>query len=70
MCQWRSRRSATAARRASADHHAVHIERTLPSTAFEEFQTPFNLGPVVEVDTTRAVDVEALVAEVTLLLRS
>lgn len=57
-------------RGASAGHHAVHVDRSLPDTAFEEFQSPFNLGPVLEVDTTHAVDVEALAAEVTLLLRS
>ena len=57
-------------RGASATHHPVHVARALPPAAFEEFQRPFELGPVLEVDTTHSVDVEALAAEVSCLLRS
>jgi hypothetical protein len=57
-------------RGASASHHVVHVDRVLPGAAFKEFQSPFNLGPVLEIDTTQAIDIEALAAEVTLLLRS
>lgn len=57
-------------RGSSASHHAVHVARSLPPAAFEEFQSPFNVGPVIEVDTTHAVDVEALAVEILLLLRS
>jgi predicted kinase len=57
-----------ARRGASAAHHEVHVERSLPDASFEGFQSAFNLGPVLEVDTTRAVDVEALAAEVVRLL--
>jgi hypothetical protein len=51
-------------------HHAVHVARTLPVEAFHEFQDPFGIGPVIEVDTTRKVEIEALAAEVSLALRS
>lgn len=57
-------------RGSSATHHAVHVARSLPAAAFEAFQTPFGLGPVIEVDTTRAVDIDTLAAEVRLILDS
>jgi predicted kinase len=59
-----------AQRGASSGHHAVHVARTLPVEAFHEFQDPFGIGPVIEVDTTHPVDIEALAAEVSLALRS
>ncbi|MGH3475341.1 MAG: AAA family ATPase [Acidimicrobiales bacterium] len=59
-----------AQRGASANHHPVHVARTLPTEAFHEFQDPFGVGPVIEVDTTREVDIEALAVEVSLALRS
>lgn len=59
-----------AQRSASANHHPVHVARTLPAEAFHEFQDPFGVGPVIEVDTTREVDIEALAVEVSLALRS
>jgi len=40
----------------------VHTWRTLPAEVRAQFTGPLALGPVVEVDTTRSVDV-ALVAE-------
>jgi hypothetical protein len=59
-----------AQRGASASHHAVHVARILPVEAFHEFQDPFGIGPVIELDTTRQVDIEALAAEVSFALRS
>lgn len=59
-----------AQRGASASHHPVHVARTLPVEAFHEFKDPFGIGPVIEVDTTREVDIEALAVEVSLALRS
>lgn len=59
-----------AERGASASHHPVHVARSLPVEAFDEFQDPFGVGPVIEVDTNGPVDVDALAAEVTLALRS
>jgi predicted kinase len=51
-------------RGASSDHHEVHVLRSLSADALAEFQAPFNLGPVIEVDTTDPVDVAALAAAV------
>jgi predicted kinase len=47
-------------RGARSDHHPVHVLRSLPVCAFEEFQAPMGLGPVLEVDTSAPVDVSAL----------
>ena len=59
------------ARRGALDtHHEVHVARSLPLSSFDEFQEPLALGPVIEVDTSTAIDVAALAAEVELLLRS
>ena len=59
-----------AERGASTDRHRVHVARSLPASAFEEFQHPVGLGPVIEVDTTAAVDVDSVADEVMRLLRS
>jgi hypothetical protein len=59
-----------AQRGTSVSHHAVHVARTLRVQAFHEFQEPFVIGPVIEVDTTREVQIAALAAEVSLALRS
>ncbi len=59
-----------AQRGASASHHPVHVARTLAVEAFHEFQNPFGIGPVIEVDTNGPVDIEALAVKVTLALRS
>lgn len=53
-----------AERGASSEHHAVHVARSLPPRAFEEFQQPVALGAVIEVDTTTEVDVNAVADEV------
>lgn len=59
-----------ARRGASPDHHPVHVARALPVEAFHEFQDPFGIGAVIEVDTTRPVDVPGLAVEVSRALRS
>jgi predicted kinase len=51
-------------RGARSDHHAVHVLRTISPAALMEFQDPFGLGPVVEVDTSRPVDAAAVAAAV------
>lgn len=51
-------------RGARTDHHPVHVARSLPPAAFEEFQQPFGLGPVIEVDTTALIDVDDVVQRV------
>jgi len=53
-----------AQRGASASHHPVHVARTLPVEAFREFQDPLGVGPVIEVDTSRQVDIPGLAGEV------
>lgn len=59
-----------AQRGASPSHHPVHVARTLPVEALHEFQGPFGIGPVIEVDMARAVDISGLAVEVSLALRS
>ena len=53
-----------AARGRRPDHHPVHVVRSLPISAFDEFQEPMALGPVLEVDTGKPVDVPALARRV------
>ena len=52
-----------------ADRHPVHVLQEIAVEVVTAFQ-PLHLGPVVEVDTTQPVDVEALAAEVAALMRS
>lgn len=47
-------------RGARSEHHEVHVLRSITSDALAEFESPFDLGPVIEVDTTAAVDIHAL----------
>lgn len=47
-------------RAARPDHHQVHAGRTTSLDAIAEFQQPFNLGPVIEVDTSGPVDVTSV----------
>jgi predicted kinase len=51
-------------RGAGTDHHPVHVARSLQPAAFEEFQQPYGLGPVIEVDTTEPIDVDDVVQRV------
>ena len=48
--------------------HAAHPARDLTPAWIAEFDRPMGLGAVVEVDTTRPVDVRALAAQITALL--
>lgn len=54
----------------TAGHHPVHVVRELPPPALEEFQEPFALGPVIEVDTTVPVDVKDLARRIESVVRS
>ena len=58
-----------AARGARPDHHPVHVVRSFPVSAFDEFQEPMALGPVIDVDTSTPVDVPALTSRVQAALR-
>ncbi|MBI4941504.1 MAG: AAA family ATPase [Actinobacteria bacterium] len=49
-------------------HAGAHPLAALPADAYAEFDGPAGLGPVVVVDTTRAVDVGHVAAQVTALL--
>ena len=53
-----------ARRGATDDHHPVHVARTISADLLAEFQRPFGLGPVIEVDTSGPVDIEAVAAAV------
>jgi adenylylsulfate kinase-like enzyme len=48
--------------------HPAHPLRELTPEHVAEFDGPMALGPVIEVDTTRPVDVEALAAQVSALV--
>jgi predicted kinase len=48
--------------------HPAHPLRDLISEHVAEFDQPVGLGPVIEVDTTRPVDIDALAAQVIRLL--
>jgi predicted kinase len=48
--------------------HAAHPARDLTPAWIAEFDRPMGLGAVIEVDTTRPVDVQALAAQVAALL--
>jgi predicted kinase len=52
-----------------SDPHPVHVTRSLPVSAFHEFQEPMGLGPVLEVDTSTPVDVPALAKQVIAILQ-
>lgn len=49
-----------AQRGSRADHHPVHVMRSLPLSSFDEYQEPMGLGPVLGVDTSAPVDVPTL----------
>ena len=44
--------------------HPTHVLRTLTPEALGEFDQPFGLGPVIEVNTEVAVDLGPIVAQV------
>jgi predicted kinase len=48
------------AARARQQPHAAHPLESLPSELLAEYDGPVGLGPVIAVDTTRPVDIEAL----------
>lgn len=58
-----------ARRGATEDHHPVHVARTISPDLLAEFQSPFGLGPVIEVDTSGQVDTDAVAAAVRAALK-
>jgi len=57
-----------AARARDERHHPAHVLQEMSVERLAEYEGPFGLGPVLEVDTTRPVDLEALVARIRQLL--
>lgn len=57
-----------AARAAAPGHHPAHYATAISLEQLREFDRPFALGPVIEADTTQAVDVAAIATQVRLLL--
>jgi predicted kinase len=51
-------------RAARPGHHQVHAAHSVTPESLAEFQEPFGLGPVIEVDTSSPVDVAAVATEV------
>jgi predicted kinase len=52
-------------RAAEHDHHPAHVAATLDPALLDEFDQPLGLGPVIRIDTTLPVDIEALARKVT-----
>lgn len=52
----------------AADRHPAHVLTDLSPAQLTEFNGPVGIGPVVDVDTTRPVDIPALAATVRRLL--
>lgn len=48
--------------------HPTHVLQTLPDTLLDEYDGPVGMGPVIEIDTERSVDVETLAAHVSEVL--
>jgi predicted kinase len=53
-----------ASRGATDLHHPVHVARTISADLLAEFQYPLGVGPVIQVDTTQPVDIDAVAAAV------
>lgn len=52
------------ARYAARVRHRAHVQATIDADDLTQFDRPMNLGGVIEVDTRRPVDIEALAAAV------
>lgn len=58
-------------RQASGERHAVHPDHEFPADYWERnFSSPIGIGQVIEVDTTRPVDIPSLAASVSALLNT
>lgn len=55
-------------RAATSEHHVAHPLKEMPPDMFDEYDRPMNVGPIVEVDTRIAVDLDRVLAEVLRLL--
>ncbi|MFP5230499.1 MAG: AAA family ATPase [Acidobacteriota bacterium] len=59
-----------AARARNQRHHPAHPLAEMSPDRMMEYEEPFALSPVIEVDTQRPVDLDTLVSQVVLLLHS
>lgn len=57
-----------AARARTENHHPAHVAESMPVEWFAQFQSPFALGPVIEVDTTGPVDLREVARRVSAAL--
>jgi len=57
-----------AARAATPGHHPAHFAVGITLESLKEFDKPFALTPVIEADTTQAIDIEALAAQIRTVL--
>jgi predicted kinase len=57
-----------AARARQERHHPAHVLQEMSPERLAEYQSPFALSPVIEVDTTHPVDVDTLVPRIEALL--
>lgn len=53
-----------AARYSARPAHPVHVVKTLPPSAMNEYDRPVGIGSLITVDTTAPVDIGAVAAEV------
>lgn len=49
-----------AARAQRSDHHPTHFAQSISAEELAAFDRPFALGPVIQADTTRPIDIAAL----------
>jgi hypothetical protein len=61
-----SRRFAERARQQR--HHPAHVLTEMPPERMAEYEEPFALSPVIEIDTQTTVDIDALVNRIQALL--
>ncbi len=54
----------------ASSRHPVHVATTISEEKLREFDRPLALGPVLEVDTTQAVDIPSLCVRVESYLRA
>ena len=54
----------------ASSRHPVHVATTISEEKVREFDRPLALGPVLEVDTTQAIDIPSLCVRVKSYLRA
>lgn len=51
-------------RAAAAGHHPVHVDREISADVLAEYERPLGVGTLISVDTSRPVDLAAVVGRI------